>query len=100
MASKNYFITNSKKIAQRKIKQLINEVIIQNILIEDKWYRIERITPKEMYANMVEAQYDLWEKYVNTLLNMLEPEDNKQIIKSEAELAEEEKAKIYDNLWK
>lgn len=97
MVSKNYFITNSKTIAKRKLKELFKTVIISDIFIEDKWYRITWLTPKEFYKNCLEDQTGM-PKYLDNLLNMLEIPENQKEIKTDKQLEDEHKAKIYDDL--
>ena len=97
MASKDYFITNSKVIAKRKLKELFKTVIIDNVEIEQGWYRITWINPKTFYANCLESQ--TWmPKYLDSLLNMLEVPENQKEIKTDKQIDEEHKEKIYDDL--
>ena len=99
MASKDYFITNSKKIAIKKLKDLFSKVIIQDVRIDWKGYRIEWLNQKEFYKNSVEAQNDL-DKYLDFLLNKFETPENQKDIKTDEQLEVEQKANIFDDLSK
>lgn len=94
---KNYFITNSKSKAQKKLKDLFNTKIISAVELEPKGYRIEWIEPKEFYKDAVEQQGSM-DKYLEYLLQQLEPVSERKETKTDKQIEEEEKAKIYEEL--
>lgn len=100
--SSNYFITNDKEIAQKKLISLFGEVIISDIIQVKRGYKITRISPKELYKSSVESQSEM-DNYLKYLLSKLETQEVSDKIQedlSEKLSEEKHKEEIQEDLQK
>lgn len=90
----NFKVFETKEEAQKQLSILIKKVIIADVHITDDWkFYIGWVNEKQHYENSLEAQ--AWiTKYEQYLLNMLESEEDKEEIKSDAQIEQEKRNQI------